>query len=268
MAKKKSLIPGFSLKRMLGITKVKTGHSPQDRHTDHEARAQEQITQEDITILNGGITMKRLLIVLFVLILTVTGVAYANSATDYVQEEYGDVMSASAYDGTTAMCDFKILNTRMAEIRWTDGTNIMAAKGHPERLAYVYYNMLPLESWDVCRYVIGNSIHVSYGVSSNDICESVDDYAQEFETAFTQRTAVYPTAHFEQKTEEIEVEEAPEDTDTEYTQRYVLNTETNVFHDPDCRDVNKMDESNRRNFTGTREEVINMGYRPCGHCNP
>ncbi len=55
---------------------------------------------------------------------------------------------------------------------------------------------------------------------------------------------------------------APEGTE------YVLNTNTHKFHYPTCASVGKMKESNRSYFTGTREEVIAMGYEPCGNCKP
>lgn len=49
---------------------------------------------------------------------------------------------------------------------------------------------------------------------------------------------------------------------------YILNTNTHKFHYPDCSSVKKMSEKNKQEFTGTRDEVINMGYDPCGNCNP
>lgn len=49
---------------------------------------------------------------------------------------------------------------------------------------------------------------------------------------------------------------------------YVLNTNTHKFHYPDCSSVDQMKESNKRFYTGTREEVIAMGYDPCKRCNP
>jgi len=51
-------------------------------------------------------------------------------------------------------------------------------------------------------------------------------------------------------------------------QQYVLNTNTNKFHYPDCKSVKQMKEKNKKLFTGTREEIINMGYAPCKNCNP
>lgn len=49
---------------------------------------------------------------------------------------------------------------------------------------------------------------------------------------------------------------------------YVLNKNTKVFHKPTCSSVNQMKESNKRTYTGTRQQVIDMGYKPCGRCNP
>jgi len=49
---------------------------------------------------------------------------------------------------------------------------------------------------------------------------------------------------------------------------YVLNTNTRKFHYPNCSSVHKMKEINKQYYTGTREEVIGMGYEPCQRCNP
>lgn len=49
---------------------------------------------------------------------------------------------------------------------------------------------------------------------------------------------------------------------------YVLNANTKKFHYPDCPSVAKMSEKNKIYYTGTRDEVIQMGYEPCANCNP
>lgn len=49
---------------------------------------------------------------------------------------------------------------------------------------------------------------------------------------------------------------------------YILNTNTDKFHYPDCRSVKQMKAKNRKEYTGTREELIAQGYDPCGNCNP
>ena len=47
---------------------------------------------------------------------------------------------------------------------------------------------------------------------------------------------------------------------------YVLNTNTYKFHFQGCSAVKKMKESNTSYYTGTRDEVLRMGYSPCGIC--
>ena len=49
---------------------------------------------------------------------------------------------------------------------------------------------------------------------------------------------------------------------------YVLNTNTMKFHYPTCSSVDDMKEKNKQIYTGSREEVINIGYVPCKRCNP
>jgi len=49
---------------------------------------------------------------------------------------------------------------------------------------------------------------------------------------------------------------------------YIANKSTEKFHYPYCSSVKTMNEENKWEFTGTREELINMDYKPCGICNP
>ena len=51
-------------------------------------------------------------------------------------------------------------------------------------------------------------------------------------------------------------------------QAYVLNQRTKKFHHPDCSGIRDMNPKNREDFTGTRDEVLAMGYSPCGICKP
>ena len=51
-------------------------------------------------------------------------------------------------------------------------------------------------------------------------------------------------------------------------ENYVGNKNSMKFHYDWCSSVDKMKESNKFCYTGTREEMINMGYDPCGNCHP
>ena len=50
--------------------------------------------------------------------------------------------------------------------------------------------------------------------------------------------------------------------------RYILNTNTKKFHYPNCSSVSDMKEKNKKEYTGSRDDVIAMGYEPCKRCNP
>lgn len=49
---------------------------------------------------------------------------------------------------------------------------------------------------------------------------------------------------------------------------YVLNINSMKFHEPTCSSVKQIKDTNRKDYTGTREEVIRQGYSPCGRCKP
>lgn len=61
-------------------------------------------------------------------------------------------------------------------------------------------------------------------------------------------------------------DEAPAGTGKEST--YILNTSSRKFHKPDCGSVETISPSNKKSYTGTREELINQGYEACGKCKP
>ena len=62
--------------------------------------------------------------------------------------------------------------------------------------------------------------------------------------------------------------EDPEGSWAEEVQTYILNVNSHKFHLPECSGAKDMKEQNKREFTGTRSELIEEGYEPCGSCNP
>ena len=49
---------------------------------------------------------------------------------------------------------------------------------------------------------------------------------------------------------------------------YVLNNNTRKFHRPSCSSVEDIKPSNRGDYTGSREALIERGYVPCKRCLP
>ena len=62
--------------------------------------------------------------------------------------------------------------------------------------------------------------------------------------------------------------EDPEGSWAEEEQTYILNVNSHKFHLLECSGAKDMKEQNKREFTGTRSELIEEGYEPCGSCNP
>lgn len=62
-----------------------------------------------------------------------------------------------------------------------------------------------------------------------------------------------------------EIEESSADTND---RTYIINVNSKKFHNPDCSGASKMNEKNKKEFTGNRDELIKEGYSPCGICRP
>lgn len=69
-------------------------------------------------------------------------------------------------------------------------------------------------------------------------------------------------------TESLQEEPDKETSQGDNTQTYILNTNTKKFHYPLCPSVEQMKDKNKQEYTGTREEVISIGYESCKRCNP
>lgn len=49
---------------------------------------------------------------------------------------------------------------------------------------------------------------------------------------------------------------------------YVINKRSRRFHKPGCQSVYDMKPKNRKYYSGSRQELISQGYKPCGACKP
>lgn len=56
--------------------------------------------------------------------------------------------------------------------------------------------------------------------------------------------------------------------ESEYQITYVLNTSSMKFHYSSCSSADDIKAANKGTFTGTRDEVMDKGYKPCGRCHP
>ncbi len=136
--------------------------------------------------------------------------------------------------------------------------------------------MLPFENM-VADYVKETENHVLYRVipvySGDDLVAggvqiealSVEDKGQ----GVSFNVYVYnvqPGVEIDYATGEswLEGESRPEAPET----AYVLNTSSKKFHLPACSGASSMKKENREEYSGSRESLIEQGYKPCGTCNP
>lgn len=135
------------------------------------------------------------------------------------------------------------------------------------------YNIQPGISID---YATGES-HLAETVPAQNETPSVAEPQQTNEPVVEENTDSglqndQPEPAAVQETAPAAAPEQEEDTVSENvsgsTSTYVLNVNTGKFHNPTCRDLDKMSPENAAEFNGTRSEAIAQGYSPCGHCNP
>lgn len=97
-----------------------------------------------------------------------------------------------------------------------------------------------------------------------------DNWAENSETYQSAAASVTVETPVPQPETDTAVQITPESSAPQESQgiTYVLNTNTMKFHYPTCSSVDDMKEKNKQIYTGSRDEVINMGYVPCKRCNP
>ena len=95
-----------------------------------------------------------------------------------------------------------------------------------------------------------------------DVMEPFAPPAREIPASITEIEEEEPPAQPEPSPELPQPAEGPQ------AITYVLNTNTKKFHKPACRSVGQIKPSNRDESTGTREDVLALGYKPCGNCKP
>ena len=97
-----------------------------------------------------------------------------------------------------------------------------------------------------------------------DIIEMQEDDIGEVQEEFMDRTSVID----EMDEFESYNKQTSETEDEEQVMSYVLNTNTMRFHYPYCSSASTIKDNNREDFEGTRKELLERNYKPCGKCNP
>ena len=147
-----------------------------------------------------------------------------------------------------------------------DGVELEAAsvedKGASLQFHVFCYNVQP---GVVIDYKTGDS-HLADGSSvdsgSDSVSQKKNDVTEQAaaDKGITDKTTVAATADTETASSTL-----PENTEKV---TYVLNKNTHKFHVPSCPSAADIKPKNRKEFTGTREDVVEQGYDPCKRCHP
>lgn len=114
-------------------------------------------------------------------------------------------------------------------------------------------------SFCVFCYNIQPGVIIDYATGESALASDAQVVA-ETETVAETEAAVAETAATQKAAA------ANSNTSNSYT--YVLNTNSKKFHTSTCRYVKQMKDKNKGSYTGTRSEVIALGYEPCKVCGP
>ena len=123
-------------------------------------------------------------------------------------------------------------------------------------------------------YNVQDGIVIDYATGESALvegaAEAVTEECSEEQTEEVTRYAEETTQYVEETTQQITEAETQTETQpaTQQGTVYVANTNTKKFHYPGCSSVNQIKQENRWDYTGSRDELINMGYEPCKRCNP
>lgn len=105
---------------------------------------------------------------------------------------------------------------------------------------------------------------MSTGLSTAELMVSTDEHAEnnsEHTNGELEHSTSQPAPADEHESEQ------PEESN-EQECAFVLNKNSKRFHKPNCSSVAKMKEENREYYSGSRDDLISKGYKPCGSCKP
>ena len=133
-------------------------------------------------------------------------------------------------------------------------------------------------SFHVYCYNVQPGVTIDYATGDSALAEDVTtENVQDIvpEASAEETLEETKAADGDPSSENAETAAVPEETsaeqdgsDAKEEQDYVLNKNTKKFHYPWCSSADDIKAKNRKEYTGTREEVISQGYVPCKRCNP
>jgi len=162
---------------------------------------------------------------------------------------------------------FQLTGENANECNLITGTRYMNTQG-----------MLPFENM-IADYVKETKNHVLYRVTpifleDNLVADGVlmEAYSVEDEGDGVSFCVycynVQPGVVIDYKTGESHLDKPTTEGAAEESSEYIINVKSKKFHLPECSGAESINEKNKREFKGTKDQLLNQNYSPCGICNP
>jgi len=213
------------------------------------------------------------------------GVAYANVCVELMPtEDRGSISSVKPSGWQSIQYDFvdgKSLYNRCHLI----GFQLTAENANKQNLitGTRYLNvdgMLPFENM-VADYVKETENHVLYRVTpvftgENLVADGVLMEAMSVEDqgdgvlfcVYCYNVQPGVAIHYLDGSSTYADDPSSEEADNEENHAYILNTASKKFHSPDCSGVSSLSIKNKKEYTGSRQKLLDQGYLPCQNCKP
>lgn len=194
--------------------------------------------------------------------------------TGWINKAYDNVDGEYLYN-RCHLIGFQLSGENANEENLITGTRYMNTEG-----------MLPFENM-VADYVIETDNHVLYQVTpvfegDNLVASGVQMQAESVEdngqgicfNVYVYNVQPYITINYatgeswESGEKEMDSETGQESGGNQEERDYILNENTHKFHLPDCSGAKEIKDKNKREYTGTRDQLIQEGYDSCGICKP
>lgn len=102
--------------------------------------------------------------------------------------------------------------------------------------------------------------------SEKIIIESAEQFTEDTADNFIEDTTEFVVRTTEEESTEPIISTTEEKTTERHELDFIVNTNTGKIHLPNCKSVKKMADHNKMYYTGTLEELKQMGYTPCQNC--
>ncbi len=182
----------------------------------------------------------------------------------WMQAQYDFVDGKNLYN-RCHLIGFQLTGENANEHNLITGTRYLNVEG-----------MLPFEN-QVADYIRDTGHHVLYRVTPDFRGDELVARGVEMEAASVEDDAirfhvycynVQPGVEINYATGESWAADTGAEETAQVTDTYVLNLRNKRFHLPDCSGVKDMSPDNRQDYTGSRQDLIDQGYSPCGRCKP